>query len=126
MKFSDLVVLGSTTVEFDATVFLADQCGCLIGMAAFAQTGANSMTSHEIWELFPWLKAETVAICPECRTFFHTYAASISCLAAHVELKEVSFESALSYIRSVEPAENGDFSETLNVKERGVREHKPV
>ena len=103
MKFSDLVVLGSTIVEFDPTVFLRDGCGCLIGMAGAAKSGLTSLPDGATGRLFPWLKAEVHAACPICGETYWNYSTSISCLAVHVERRECSFEQALNYIRSVEP-----------------------
>jgi hypothetical protein len=105
MKFSDLVVLGSTMVEFDPTVFLKDGCGCLIGMAGAAKSGLSDLPDGETGRMFPWLKANIKTVCPVCGTKYWNYSASISCVAVHLHREEWTFEQALEYIRSIEPQE---------------------
>lgn len=106
MKFSDLVVLGSTLVEFDPTVFLKDGCGCLIGMAGAALSGLGDLPDGETGRMFPWLKSRIEAVCPVCGQEYWNYSTSISCVAVHVAQKRWTFAQALEYIRSVEPKED--------------------
>jgi hypothetical protein len=54
MKLSDAMVLGSTQVKFDPTVWLDNRCGCLIGMALYA-IGYDVGSSIEAMEEWPWL-----------------------------------------------------------------------
>ena len=110
MKFSEYIVLGSTFVEFDSTVYLQNGCGCLIGMAAAAKTGRTTLPCGTAFEVFPWLNQIAIAVCPICRTTWPTYGCALSCLAAHVEHDDCTFEKALEYVRSVEP---GDEEETV-------------
>lgn len=106
MKFSDLVVLGSTIISLESTVYLKDGCGCLIGMAAAARTGAMTATSpDQVLGLFPWLQERNPTSCPVCGKDYSTYSGSISCVAFHLEQNQWDFEQALSYIRMIEPKE---------------------
>jgi hypothetical protein len=106
MKFSEQVVLGSTLIKFQPWCFLEKGCGCLIGMAgaALGETDLGGETGAlRIGELFPWLEKWRMVRCPYCHTTHYNYAASISCVAYHVQQDDWSFEQALSYIRSIEP-----------------------
>ena len=105
MKFSDLVVLGSTIIEFDPAVYLQDNCGCLIGMAAAAKTGLLDLVDGEVWKIFPWLHEKRYLPCPVCGVPYFTASASISCMAVHMWCEKITFEQALDYIRSIEPQE---------------------
>lgn len=105
MKLSDYVVLGSTIVQLDSSIFLQGGCGCLIGMAAAAKTGKLSMFASEPINEFPWLSVTRHVDCPFCGASMTSYAGTVSCVAAHLEQQEIDFEWALDYIRSIEPAE---------------------
>jgi hypothetical protein len=109
MKFSEQVVLGSTLVKFSSVVFLQDGCGCLIGMAG-AATGETYMggrhATYRVEQKFPWLSKARLVRCPVCMVTHECYAGSISCMAAHVEYDECTFDQALAYIRSIEPPED--------------------
>ena len=118
MKFSDLVVLGSTIIEFDPTVYLQDDCGCLIGMAAAAKHGIHNLDDGQCWVIFPWLHEKRELSCPVCGTVFPRASGSISCVAVHIAHRKITFDDALVYIRSIEPQE---FDEDLECPEERVR-----
>jgi len=108
MKFSEHIVLGSTLVKFKSCVFLQEGCGCLIGMAgaSLGETDLGGRASADrITELFPWLTKMRVVRCPVCSVTQYSYCESVSCVAYHVEVGEMTFEQALDYIRSIEPAD---------------------
>jgi len=111
MKFSEQVVLGSTLVKFNSLTFLQHGCGCLIGMAGAAcgEVMFDSPEGHlRMREMFPWLFTNRTARCPVCQCPHVNYAASVSCVAHHVEEADWTFEQALTYIRSIEPQDEVD------------------
>jgi hypothetical protein len=108
MKFSERVVLGSTLIKFDSLVYLAEGCGCLIGMAGAASGETNLQNGNKIQAKFPWLFEVRKADCPCCSARHYSYASSISCMAFHLEVGYATFEQALTYIRSIEPQDEVD------------------
>lgn len=112
MKFSDLVVLGSSIIHLDATIYLEDECGCFIGMAAAAKTGATTYgdRQYQVASLFPWLNEPHPNMCPWCGKNYPNYCTTIGCTAVHVQERLCTFEDALEYIRSIEPAEDREFT----------------
>jgi len=106
MKFSDLIVLGSTMISLDPTVYLEDGRGCFMGMAAAAKTGATTCsTPYQIFSLFPWLKEpqRRGVHCPGCTMVYPDYANVISCVCMHVRAHDMTFEQGLKFVRAIEP-----------------------
>jgi hypothetical protein len=91
MKLSEAVLLGSTLVKLDPTIYLSNGCGCLLGMAAAAM-GKKWSLSEDIYVLFPWLM------------YYPAVKLNIELtLAPAISRGEVTIEQAVDYIRSVEP-----------------------
>jgi len=107
MKFSDLVVLGSTIISLDSSIYLSEGCGCFIGMAAAAKTGATHYgdQQYRVMSLFPWLSEPKPNYCPCCGQEYRDYCTTIGCLAVHVQMRQMTFDNALEHIRSIEPGE---------------------
>jgi len=107
MRFSELVLLGSTIIHLDCTIYLSEGYGCFIGMAAAAKTGATTCgdEQYRVMALFPWLNEPKPNACPVCGNEYRNYCTTIGCLAVHVQDHEWTFEQALDFIRMIEPKE---------------------
>jgi hypothetical protein len=113
MKLSDAIILGSTTVKLDASQWLTydhgkELCkGCLLGAAFHAASGEFDASADDIVREWPWLARRAAVPSP----FFvgdGSWASIIdiiSSMATEVGKKRMTFEQAIEWIRSVEPAE---------------------
>lgn len=126
MKLSDAIMLGSTKTRLSPSVWLGGNEGCLIGigLSAFGLTSiGGTWVPKEITDRFPWLLedrpipdiARTKLPPEEFSIVNHFYTVEnkhsapawfiISRMAYLVYHNAITFESAVDWIRSVEPTE---------------------
>lgn len=111
MKLSDAILLGSTVLKLNSSIYLSVDCGCLIGMGAKALgkaarelfDGKGDFNFQE----YPWLLDKVQG--PPGLGFYsrtpHPAFAIIGEMARCIEDGSYTMERAVDWIRSVEPQE---------------------
>ena len=128
MRFSEAMALGLPEIQFNNSLWLDissrdGKCyGCLVGAALFAEGCRKFMMSSDFYEHWPWMRSWRAPKGLKCMVGdcqFDGFQMPTICthLAMHYERGELRADQIVDFIRSIEPDQPAQTTETASAKD---------